>query len=392
MEVTDLVFIDETGYHFEDYPAFLDFIQQGYRNIYGADVYLESDSQDGQFLAILAKALYDTAALGASVFNSFSPVTGQGVGLSRNVKINGISRRIATKSTVELDIVGVAGTILNSAIAVDNIQQKWIIPDGTTIPFDGTITVVATAENEGATLAEPNTVTGIFTPTLGWQTVNNPDLAVPGAPVETDAQLRVRQAQSVAIPSLTVFDGTVGAVASLDGVLQTKGYENDTGSTDGNGVPPHSISIVVLGGDEDEIASTIATKKTPGCGTYGDTSVPTTDPKGMPITINFERPALALVTAQITLHAKTGWSVDFETQIAAAVAETINAFGIGEDVLLTRLYVPAYLSGTPAGETFDIVSIQLKKNAGAFAPSNVTIDWNEYPDCDPLTDIVFVVA
>src|SRR4051812_22366331 len=106
MEITDLVYIDDTGYHFADYPTFLAWIQGKYRDIYGADVYLESDSQDGQLLAVIAKGFYDVAALGASVYNSFSPVTAQGVGLSRNVKLNGLSRGIPTKSSVDLVVVG----------------------------------------------------------------------------------------------------------------------------------------------------------------------------------------------------------------------------------------------------------------------------------------------
>uniref|UniRef100_UPI0039E14609 hypothetical protein n=1 Tax=Anabaena sp. CCY 9910 TaxID=3103870 RepID=UPI0039E14609 len=81
-----------------------------------------------------------------------------------------------------------------------------------------------------------------------WQTVINPTAATPGQPVEFDATLRTRQAVSVALPSRTVLEGTVGAVASVDGVVRYRAYENDTNSTDSNGIPSHSISMVVDGG------------------------------------------------------------------------------------------------------------------------------------------------
>ncbi len=128
MEITDLVYIDDTGYHFSDYPAFLSWLQDKYRGVYGADVYLEADSQDGQFLAILAKAFYDTAAVGASVYNSFSPVTAQGVGLARLVKINGLTKQVPSFSTVILTIVGTAATVITDGVAKDTLGQKWLLP------------------------------------------------------------------------------------------------------------------------------------------------------------------------------------------------------------------------------------------------------------------------
>ena len=395
-DVTTLAYIDTTGYHFADYPTFLSQLQQAYRDIYGADVYLEADSQDGQFLAVLAKSLYDTAALGASVFNSFSPGTAQGVGLARNVKINGLNKRSATYSTVTLTIVGQAGTVLgtvgNPAVAIDSLDQKWNIPVGTTIPGGGSIDVTATAQEIGAIGAEAATITGIFTPTLGWQTVNNVAAATEGVPVETDPELRARQAVSTANPSLTVFEGSNGAVANVTGVTQVRGYENDTGSVDGNGIPAHSISTMVLGGDDTEVAQTIALHKTPGTRTVGTTNVLVYDSKGMPLNIKFTRPDVATISCRITLAARTGWTTQTQTLIAAAVAEAINDFKIGNDVLISRLYAPAYLIGTAVSDTFDIATIELKKNAGSFVTTNITIDYDEYPDCDPAVDVTFVVT
>lgn len=391
MQITDLVYIDSTGYHFADYPTFLEWRKQQYRDIYGADVYLEADSQDGQLLAIQAKADYDTAAQGAATYNSFSPATAQGVGLSRNVKINGLQRRVPSKSTVELTIVGQAGTVITNGIATDSLQQKWLLPT-TTIPGGGSVTATAVAELEGDVAAAANTITTIFTPTLGWQTVNNPAEATPGAPVETDAELRVRQTQSTANPSLTVLDGTVGGVANLDGVTKVRGYENDTGITDSNGIPAHKISLVVVGGDDVEIAETIAVHKTPGTGTFGDTSELVYDAHGMPLDIAFERAVPATIGAEVTISTGVGWSNDFIALIQEAVAAVINAGRIGDPILITKLFAPAYLIGTAAGQTFDISSIEIEKNSGGLAPANITLDWDENPVCDPTTDVAVTIT
>lgn len=389
--INDLVFIDTSGYHFADYPTFLAWLQDQNRSIFGADVYLESDSPDGQLVAIFAQALYDTASKGSSTYNSFAPVTAQGTGLSRNVKINGLTRQVPSFSTVTLTIVGTAGTVITGGTATDTLGQSWVIPT-TTIPGPGTIDVTATSAVVGFINAAENTITTIGTPTLGWQSVNNAAPATPGAPVESDAQLRVRQSVSTANPSLTVMDGTVGSVENIAGVTQVRGYENDTASTDANSIPSHSIEIMALGGDSVAIAQTIALHKTPGTGTAGTTSELVYDAKGMPLTIKFTRPTLAHITVRITLSAGTGWTTDYEALIASAVASVINGFGIGNDVLLTRLFAPSYLIGTPAGDTYEITEIELKKNSGSFVQTNITIDFDEYPNCDPLVDFTFVVT
>lgn len=264
MTVADLVYIDDTGYHFADYPTFLQFVTQAYQNIYGSDIVLTPDSQDGQWVAIQAQMLYDTAAIGASAFNSFSPVTAQGVGLSRVVKINGLRREIPSNSTAVLTIVGQAGAVITNGVAQDTLGQNWNLPFTVTIPGGGTIDVTATAQIEGAINAAVNTINIIFTPTLGWQTVNNSAAATVGSPVEEDGALRARQIQSTANPSKTVLEGTYGAIANVTGVTDVAVWENDTDAVDGNNQPAHSIFAVVKGGSVTDVAQAIQVHKTPG--------------------------------------------------------------------------------------------------------------------------------
>jgi uncharacterized phage protein gp47/JayE len=393
MEVSDLVWIDETGYHYADYATFLQWRKEQYQAIYGADVYLEPDSQDGQLLAIQAKADYDFAAQGASTYNSFSPASAQGVGLSRVVRINGISRRAATYSTVDLDIGGTVGTTIINGVAKDSLEQKWNLPPSVVIPMAGTISVTATADQIGAVSAQANTITSIFTPTLGWQTVNNPSAATVGVPVETDAELRARQAVSTANPSLTVLEGTVGGVENVTGVTKVRGYENDTGVTDGNGLPPHSISLVVLGGSSVDVAQEIQLHKTPGTETYGTTSEIVYDSHLMPLEIKFYRPTLVTITIDLTITIDPVlWSSDYETLIKQEMAAYINGLNIGETVLITKLYAPAYLNGSIAGQSYDVDTLEIGKNLDPPDVINIPIDFNELAVCDPDTDISITVA
>jgi uncharacterized phage protein gp47/JayE len=387
MDVTSLFFIDAAGVHVADYPTFLAFVQNGFRNIYGQDIYLESDSQDGQLTAFIAQALFDTASASASAANSFSPVTAQGASLSRQVKINGLSRQVPSNSTADLTIVGTSGTVILAGIAQDTLGQKWDLPASVTIPGGGSIVVTATAETIGDVMATAGTITGIFTPTRGWQTVTNVADATPGAPVESDAQLRIRQGTSTALPALTVIDATIGALENLSGVQKVKGYENDTNSTDGNGAAAFNIYFVVLGGDSVQIATAIMLAKTPGVPTYGTTSEAITDPKGMPITIHFFRPATAEISVVIDIGTLAGWSTDFIPLIQASVAAYLNSLAIGQTVFNSQLFSQAYLPGNPAGSTFNIASITIAKNGGSPVSTSIALDFDENPVCIAATDV-----
>ena len=381
--------IDETGCHVPTYDAVLAYFQNAYRGICGSDVYLGNDSQDGQWVAIIALAHYDSCTMAAAVYNSFSPTTAQGAGLSTNVKLNGISRAVATNSTVDLTLVGQAGTVITSGIATDG-TNRWFLPSSVTIPPGGSITVTATAEKAGDIAADPNTITTIGTPTRGWQTVTNALAAVAGAPVETDAALRRRQKVSTALPSLTVLEGITGAVATIDGVTRYAPYENDTNLTDGDGVPPHSIAMVVEGGDAQAIAAAIAAKKTPGAYTHGTTTEIVVDQYGLEHPIRFFRPTTKRVKVEISLNVFTGYTSGIGGQIQEAVAAYISDLTIGEDVLLSRLFLPAQLYGNSQSHTFNPIDLKIAFDGNPLDYADLTIAFNEAAFSD-AADVTLVV-
>lgn len=371
-------FIDATGIHTPTYPEILAALQTQFRAIFGPDVYLEADSQEGQMLAMFALAIHDANQFAVSVYQSFSPQTAQGAGLSRMVKINGIARLVASHSTVDVRIVGQVGTVIMQGIARDVAGQKWNLPATVTIPVGGEITVTATAQELGDIQAAAGEVNEIATPTRGWQTVSNVAAATPGAPVESDATLRGRQAVSTALPSLTVQEGIVGAVANVSGVSRYKAYENDTGSTDGNGIPAHSISVVIEGGDDTTIAETIAAKKTPGSGTYGTTNVVVRDRYDMPNTIRFFRPGVVDIDAEIEITARAGYVSTTGDAIKANLAAYWNSQEIGEGVLLSKLYTPINAAEPDsAKKTFDVTSLKICRHGGTPAAENLVLLFNE---------------
>jgi uncharacterized phage protein gp47/JayE len=306
------------------------------------------------------------------------------------VKLNGIVRAVPTRSTVDLDIVGTAGTVIADGIASDGVTQ-WALPTPTVIPLAGTVTVTATCITEGAIDADANTITTITTPTLGWLSVDNPATAATGDPVESDAALRRRQGVSAALPAQTPLDAIVAGVANVTGVERFAPYENNTGAPDANGLPAHSISMVVEGGDAQEIGDAIALKKTPGCDTYGTTVVTVTDPRGIMSTINFFRPTESTITVAITVAALSGWAITTAALIKEAVAEAISALAIGQDVYRTKLFSAANLPGNPLGDSFNVTVLNISKSPAAPGAADVVIAFNEAANCT-IADITITVV
>ncbi|EAB7820083.1 hypothetical protein PV65_17145 [Salmonella enterica subsp. enterica] len=377
-----------------DYQTILDTLTSYFQQIYGSDAYLEPDSKDGQMVALVALAVHDANNTAISVYNCFSPVTGYGAALTSNVKINGIARKGATNSTVDLLLTGTAGTTITNGTVKDTNNVIWRLPASVVIGVDGTVTVTAICSNSGAVAALAGTITTINTPTRGWTSVTNPAAATVGAPAETDAELRIRQGQSVAIPSITPFEGVDGAIANIAGVTRHKLYENDTGKTDGNGLPPHSISAIVDGGDVTEIARTIRGNKGQGVRTWGKTSVTVPDKYGNPHIISFSRPTDVPVYGKITLKVFAGYTSQIGVQIQQAVADYINRLMIGDQVLLSRIYSPANLGVVSGGNAryYDIQELLIGKSPEAVAAANINIAYDESASCKPENIIITVAA
>ena len=364
-----------------------------YALIYGSDILTDASTQDTNWIAIQAAAINDANSLAIAVYNDFSPATAQGAGLSSVVKVNGIQRLVPSNSSAAIEIVGQAGTPITNGIVGDNagLNTQWALPSVVNIPVSGTITVTAICTTAGAVTANVATLTVILTPTAGWQTASNAAAAAVGAPVETDAALRLRQTNSTALPSQTTLAGIFGTISNLAGVTDVGFDNNTTNATDGNGVPGHTLAMVVEGGDLQSIVNEIGASLSIGCGTFGNTSGTYVDPNyGFNYTIFFSIPTQQTILVQVTKTALTGYTTAIGTEIQNAVAAYISALGIGADVLLSRIYAPALLQGpfaAPASPndalTYEITSLLIAISPGSPGSSDLTIAWNELAVCAP---------
>lgn len=331
-------YVDGIGMHIPLYQEIVDKLVEDMKQIFGDDIYLEADSQDYQQISIFARMIYDSYNLALLAYNNRTPKDAVGIGLDNIVALAGIQRKPATASTVVLTITGVDGTKISNGEVSDDNGNYWELPDEVIIPSNGIIDVTATSKEKGNVFALPNTITNINTPVYGWLSVTNKQASSAGIDVENDFELRGRFSLSVLGPSSSIFESLQESLAAIPGVTRVRGYENDTSATSTGTVPPnvpagipsHTISFVVEGGNDVDVATELYMKKTPGCGTFGTTTVKLQSVTGNILAVNFYRPKYTNVKVKITIKQLDGYTSDYVDKMQEAVSTYITEMSIAE--------------------------------------------------------------
>lgn len=379
-------FIDASGLNICTYQDVEDYFVAAAKATFGDDIVLDASSQDFQDIAARAQAYYD-ALLGAQkTYNDRSPTTATGAGLASLVSLNGLVKGVPTFSIVPLTLTGTPFTLVTNGVVADIFGNNWILPASVTIGSGGTVTATATCETAGAISATVDQIILIQTPTAGWTSVTNLSAATPGQPIETDSALQGRQAASVANPSQALTTGIKGGVLAVTSVLDAQIYENDLGDpvTQVEGVagnfPAHSITLVVDGGADLDVANAIALRKTPGCYTDGDVSVVTYDTYGVPKTIRFYRPDDQTIDIAITVKTHNGYNSSIAASIKSAVAAYINSLTSSQAVYISEVNAAAMAVNTnPRAPFFSIPSggITMAINPASLTAADIIMNFKQ---------------
>lgn len=304
--------------------------------IYGPDINVEPNSPDGQLINLFAQAAVDLEELAAQIYNSFDPDLAVGKVLDLRCAINGVIRRPGTYTQQLVNVtadraVTIAGldTAPDAPFTIsDNAGNRFFLVSTYSFGGAGTQSLMFRAEKIGTVLTTIGTLTNISTVTLGITGVNNSVAATAtGTPEETDANLRIRRANSVALPSRGFLDGLIGALQDVIGVLQAIVLENNTDTTDANGIPSHSIWCIVNGGANADIASAIYRKRNAGCGMKGGVTVNVPQVDGTTMPIKFDRPTAEPLWIKFSYTVVTGLdpgAAFIRTSLLAQLSYNIN--------------------------------------------------------------------
>lgn len=286
------------GLEVSTYEELLEYYTGQYETIYGEDINLASDTPDGQMMNIQIQAILDLQDLLVAIYNAFDPDNAVGNVLDQRVAINGIQRQAGTFTVTNItlvndrsiNLVGLDDDEDNPYTISDNAGNRWFLTESETGLSAGTHVLVFRAENPGAQLTTPNTITTPVTIVLGVTSVNNPTTYTTlGINEETDAVLKVRRQRSVSLASQGYLSGLLAALENINGITSAFVYENDTDATDSDGVPSHSIWVIVAGTAADEdIANAIYQKRNAGCGMKGDETYTITQVNGTPFVVRWD--------------------------------------------------------------------------------------------------------
>jgi hypothetical protein len=232
------------------------YFTSAFQSIYGSDINLESDTPDGQLLNIFVQSVLDLQDLVVQVYNSFDPDNAIGVVLDQRVAINGIERQGGTYTTTLVTIVtsqsvnlyGLDQDIQDVFTVADNAGNEWQLITTQLGVSSGSHALLFRAANSGQVLTVPNTITIPITIILGVTSVNNPTTySTLGVNEESDADLKIRRRRSVSLRSQGYFQGLLAALLNINGVTSAFIYENTTDGADLDGIPGHSIWVIVAG-------------------------------------------------------------------------------------------------------------------------------------------------
>ena len=313
----------------------------GLTGIYGADVTVDQNTEDGQWIGNIAQEAVDVRELAVSVYNSFDPDQAIGATLDQRVALNNIQRQGGTYTILPIMItvnqtVALAGLDDNfnsptgSGFTIqDAAGNKYILQSSVTL-VPGVYPLDFRAQQIGAVNPSINTVTFPLTIVPGVVSVNNPSPAnTIGQTQENDIQLRTRRAQSLAMASTGYLNGLRGKILNLTGVTEAQLYENRGATTDANGIPPRSIWLIVAGGAAADIANTLYNTMNPGAPMKGAVTYNITTDSGALFVAQWDVPVSEPLYIQFNLKTTVaGFAFNLAT-IQAYIAANL-AYGIGQ--------------------------------------------------------------
>lgn len=349
-------------------PDVLAGVQADINAAFGSALSYSLNSPQGQLASSEAALIVNTNSIFVYYTNQVDPAYATGRMQDAIARIYFIERLPAQPTVLQVSCVGLQGVVIPvGALVVDSSGNVYQATGEGTIPVIGSLSLSFAAVEVGPTPVPP-TVT-IYQAIPGWDSAIVTSGTV-GQDTETRKQFEDRREQSVAKNSVGALSSILGAVLSVDGVLDAYVTENTANTTvvvRGFTLAAHSLYVAVTGGSAEDVARAIWSKKAPGCDYNGNTTVTVEDDNvgySTPFPsydVTFEIPPSLPIIFSVVIQNSGLVPSDAVTQIQNAI---IAAFGgsdggakarIGSNIYASRYMVPVASLGTWAA----IVSLQV---------------------------------
>lgn len=275
------------------------------------------------------------------------------------------------------------GPATEDAAIVDGTITWRFVGNGTALASD----VEAKSSDNGPIAGLSGTITVIETVLSGWESVINLLDVDLGQDIETDEVFRLRRDREVALAGNSTVPAMYAALSDIPDVDSVRNFWNNSSVTDSDGVPPHGLEALVIGGVDQDIINALGENLSGGTATYGTVSGTWEDPEGNSHTISFSRTTDTDIYVEVTLtYNSDTYPSDGDTQIQAAIAA--GSKGVGFDVVSSAIKALCFsvegvldvslayigLSASPVSET--TLSIG-SRELGVFDTSRVTVNSSE---------------
>lgn len=214
-------------------------------------------------------------------------------------------------------------------------SNTLVLSENLTTSSVGSIVQFATVD-DGDILIPNGVITKIVRSVSGLRSITNVGTYVAGQLEETDVELRKSYAEKIFNRSFAMLESIKSAILqNVQGVVSVAPYENYTDEIDSAGRWPHSIEIVVDGGDPTEIAQQILNTKAPGINTFGSVETVLHGIYGEELIVRFNRPTYVRVWFKVgvTLSRNVNPPTNYVDLIKEQIMEKMGALGAGEDVI-----------------------------------------------------------
>lgn len=365
---------------FVDKPieTILDEIETAQRAAFGDDFDTSAQSPAGQINGIMAVHLRELWEVAQAVYSAIDPDAADGLSLTRLAALSGTVREAATYSTVTATVNLDAGVTLAAgavaSVSGDPTARFVTLTDATNAggaPAD--VSVEMQAENAGVVVANSGTLTEIETPQTGWNSITNAADATLGAVVEDDETLRTRRETELRRAGAAAVDAIRTDVLDVADVENCTVFENTSDVTDGDGVPPHSVEVVVLGGDDDDIAQAIFDSRAGGINDHGSSSGTAYDDEGTAYTVEFSRPSEIDIYVDVEVTVDENYPATGDADIKTALAAFIQGFDVGQDVVFSKLYDVIF----GVAGVVDVTLLEIATTPSPAATANISIGARE---------------
>jgi uncharacterized phage protein gp47/JayE len=338
--------ITPLGFERKPYLKILEDLHADARELFGDDVDLSDYSPEGLFCKLYSYDVNRLWQLAEDIYYKLMLETAEGVNLERIVRLAGIERKDKQRSLVDLYYTGTNGTDVPVGHVCETQKQiKFETIEAGTIT-DGELTLQARAQIAGEIgNVVADSITVIFNPISGLDTVNNPENAEGGTEIETDFELRQRYEIFGSFGFGSSLAALYASLSQLENVIQVRAFENDSYIVDAEGRDPISIEAVIFGGANIEIAN-ILFGKAGGVITFGSQSYIITDDQGDDHTIRWNIPDAIDIYVIYDIVKNDEWDTENEWAIKEKAVEYIGGtFERMLEVLYSKIYRGIQIGG-----------------------------------------------